>query len=175
MDLTNTPAAQGQIVTGGTSAGFTYASFLLGLADNGYTSVPNVTRLGKNAEAWFAQDTWKVTRKLTLDYGLRWDFQTYPKEHYGEQGEIGYYTPNPIAGGRNGGTIFEATCHCVFAHNYPWAYGPRLGIAYQAIPKTVIRVGAGLFLYADGRRQLSVLRRGFQYALSGAFVWHAGV
>ena len=141
---TNTPAAQGQIVSGGTSAGFTYASFLLGLADNGYTSVPNVTRLGKNAEAWFAQDTWKITRKLTLDYGLRWDFQTYPKEHYGEQAEIGYYTPNPIAGGRNGGTIFEATCHCAFAHNYPWAYGPRLGIAYQVIPKTVIRVGAGL-------------------------------
>ena len=45
---------------------------------------------------------------------------------------------------RNGGTIFEHTCHCAFAHNYPWAYGPRLGIAYQVISKTVIRVGAGL-------------------------------
>jgi hypothetical protein len=66
------------------------------------------------------------------------------KEHYGEQEEIGYYTPNPIAGGRNGGTIFEHTCGCAFAHNYPWAFGPRLGIAYQVIPKTVIRVGAGL-------------------------------
>ncbi|MBV8843372.1 MAG: TonB-dependent receptor [Bryobacterales bacterium] len=141
---TSTPAAQGQIFTGGTQPGFGYASFLLGMADNGYTSVPNETRLGRNGEAAFAQDTWKVTRKLTLDYGLRYDFQTYLKEQYGRQGEIGYYTANPIAGGRNGGTIFEATCRCAFAHNYPYAWGPRLGVAYQVTPKTVVRVGGGL-------------------------------
>ena len=138
------PAAQGQPLTGGTASGFSYASFLLGMADNGYTSVPNRTRLGRNAEAWFIQDSWKVTRRFTLDYGLRYDFQTYLKEHDGEQGNLGYTTPNPIAGGLPGGTIFEATCKCVFSHNYPWAYGPRLGAAYQITPKTVLRLGAGI-------------------------------
>jgi len=145
---TTDPAAQGQILTPGTNAGFIYASFLLGLADDGYTSVPANTRLGKKALGLFAQDTWKVTRKLTLDYGLRWDFETYLREHNGYQGSVSLDTPNPIAGGRLGATIFEGfgpgRCQCNFASNYPFAFGPRIGVAYQVTPKTVLRVGAGI-------------------------------
>src|SRR6185369_6776379 len=62
-ESTQTPAAEGQTFAGG-APGFIYASFLLGMAHDGYTSVPNKTRLGKHALAGFAQDTWKVTRKL---------------------------------------------------------------------------------------------------------------
>ncbi len=145
---TTDPAALGQILQGGTSPGFVYASFLMGLADDGYTSVPANTRLGKKALGMFAQDTWKVTRKLTLDYGLRWDFETYLREHNGYQGSVSLNTPNPIAGGRLGATIFEGygggRCNCDFASNYPFAFGPRLGVAYQVTPKTVLRVGAGI-------------------------------
>jgi len=145
---TSDPASLGSILTGGTSNGFVYASFLLGLADNGYTSVPNKTRLGKKALGGFAQDTWKVTRKLTLDYGIRYDFQTYLRESKGYQGSVGFYTPNPIAGGRLGATIFEGygdgRCQCDFAHNYPLAIGPRIGVAYQITPRTVLRGGAGI-------------------------------
>ena len=145
---TTNPAALGQILQGGTSPGFVYASFLMGLADDGYTSVPNRTRLGKKAMGLFAQDTWKVTRRLTLDYGLRWDFQTYLREHNGYQGSVSLNTPNPIAGGRMGATIFEGygpgRCNCDFAHNYPFAFGPRLGVAYQFTLRTVVRGGAGI-------------------------------
>ena len=145
---TSDPATVGQIFTPGTSPGFIYASFLLGLADDGYTSVPNVTRLGKKGLGIFAQDTWKVTRRLTLDYGLRWDYQTYLKEHYGEQGSVSLDTPNPIAPGHMGATIFEGfgpgRCQCNFASNYPFAFGPRIGVAYQINSKTVLRVGAGI-------------------------------
>jgi hypothetical protein len=136
------------VYTPGVSPGFVYASFLMGLADDGYTSVPANTRLGKKGLGLFAQDTWKVTRKLTLDYGLRWDFQTYLKEHNGYQGSVSLNTPNPIAPGHMGATIFEGfgpgRCQCDFAHNYPWAFGPRIGVAYQITPKTVVRVGAGI-------------------------------
>ena len=52
--------------------------------------------------------------------------------------------PNPVAGGRLGTVIYEATCKCTFNHNYPWALGPRLGAAYQIAPKTVLRAGVGL-------------------------------
>jgi len=145
---TTDPATVGQIFTPGTSPGFVYASFLMGLADDGYTSVPNVTRLGKKGLGIFAQDTWKVTRKLTLDYGLRWDYQTYLKEHDGEQGSVSLNTPNPIAPGHMGATIFEGygggRCNCSFANNYPLAFGPRIGVAYQITPKTVLRVGSGI-------------------------------
>jgi len=40
--------------------------------------------------------------------------------------------------------IYEATCSCIYAHNYPWGFGPRLGFAYQVAPKTVARGGAGI-------------------------------
>src|SRR5262249_60833801 len=56
---------------GGGTVGFPYASFLLGLVDQVRIAPPNTIRVGKNQIGLFAQDTWKVTRKLTLDYGLR--------------------------------------------------------------------------------------------------------
>jgi hypothetical protein len=43
-----------------------------------------------------------------------------------------------------GGLQYEAACKCKFADNYPFAIGPRLGVAYQYNPKTVIRAGVGV-------------------------------
>ena len=53
-------------------------------------------------------------------------------------------TPNPAAGGRLGAAIFEATCKCKFVSAYPYAIGPRLGVAYAFDAKTVFRGGWGL-------------------------------
>ncbi len=140
---TTQPSINGVVGLTG-SAGLGLASFLLGRVDSGYTALQTDTRLGKHALAGFMQDSWKVTRKFTLDYGLRYDFQTYLKEHHGLQNNISPTTPNPAAGGLPGGTIFEATCNCAFSHNYPWAFGPRIGAAYQINTKTVFRAGIGV-------------------------------
>ena len=43
-------------------------------------------------------DHWRATRKLTIDYGVRYDFQTYPREQYGRLGTLGPTTANPSAG-----------------------------------------------------------------------------
>jgi hypothetical protein len=85
-----------------------------------------------------------VTRHLTLDYGLRYDYVTLLREEHGRMQSGSFTTPNPLAGGRLGNVIYEATCHCTFNHNYPFAFGPRLGAAYQINEKTVLRVGGGL-------------------------------
>src|SRR5579885_1477391 len=124
--------------------GFSYASFLLGLPDDIEISPNTQTKTGQHSIGLFVQDTWKVTRKLTLDYGLRYDFQTYLKEQYGRMPVTSFSTPNPTVGGRLGAVIYGASCKCDFSHNYPWAFGPRLGAAYQIDPKTVLRVGAGI-------------------------------
>ena len=137
---------------GGGTVGFAYASFLLGLADTARVAQPQNLRLGKHGLGFFAQDTWKVTRKLTLDYGLRYDYQTYLKEHNGELANFSPTTPNPGLGGALGAVEFEGSgaghCNCNFAKNYPLAFGPRLGAAYQITPKTVLRVGLGV-VYSD--------------------------
>ena len=130
-------------ISGGT-VGFPYASFLLGLVDNGTANPPASLRTGKHFMSFFAQDSWKVTRKLTLDYGLRYDYFTHPREQYGRQPSLSPSVPNPTVGGIPGGIIYEATCNCSFAKNYPYAFGPRFGLAYQFLPKTVLRLGIGV-------------------------------
>jgi hypothetical protein len=125
-------------------AGFGFASFLLGGAQNIAINAPINLQTSNYQSAIFLQDSWKVNRKLTLDYGLRWDYGTYQKEQFGRYGDFSATTPNPSASGRPGALIYEANCKCNFAQNYPFAIGPRLGAAYQWNDKTVIRGGAGI-------------------------------
>jgi outer membrane receptor protein involved in Fe transport len=102
---------------------------------------------------FFAQDSWKITRGLTLDYGLRWDYQTYLTEEHGRMQEASFSAPNPTVGGLLGAGIYEGhgggRCDCAFSHNYPDAFGPRVGLAFQINTKTVLRAGP----YPGGRVQ----------------------
>ncbi len=138
----------------GQSMGFGFASFLLG----DYTSTTQTPqenyRQGNQEWGLFLQDTWKVTRKLTVDYGLRWDFATTYREQYGRLGVFDPTVPNADAGGILGGTKYASTCNCPFYQKpYPYAIGPRLGIAYAINDKTVFRAGFGInyqFVAASG-------------------------
>ena len=129
----------------GFNQGFGYANFLLG----DYTSTTQTPqenyRQGQQVWALFLQDSWKLTRKLTLDYGLRWDLATPYHEQYGRQGQFSETLPNANAGGHPGATIYASNCNCQFYQSvYPYAIGPRLGLAYQIDPKTVFRAGWGV-------------------------------
>ncbi|HYR87972.1 MAG TPA: TonB-dependent receptor [Terriglobia bacterium] len=139
---------------GGGTVGFPYASFLLGAVDQVRIAPPNTIRLSKKQFGLFAQDSWKVTRSLTLDYGLRYDFSTYFKENDGKLAQFSPTTPNPSAGNLPGAVIFEGDgqgrCNCNFAENYPYAFGPRLGMAYQFAPRMVLRVGVGMVYSGTG-------------------------
>jgi len=140
-------ATDGQTLQGGT-VGHPFASFLLGLADN--ASIANRADPQYRRATWgfFAQDTWKVTRKLTLDIGVRYDIQNPARELHNRTSMFAPTLANPKAGGLLGATIYEGEgagrCGCTFAKTYPWAIGPRLGVAYQIDDKTVLRVGWGI-------------------------------
>ena len=140
-------ATQGVALTGG-SIGFGYASFLLGAASSATIANPQDPQYRKSATAVFAQDTWKVTRRLTLDYGLRWDYQTPMRELWNRFSEFDPGRPNPAAGNLLGATSYEGSgsgrCNCRFAATYPYAFGPRIGVAYQINSKTVFRAGGGV-------------------------------
>ena len=133
---------------GGASIGLPYASFMLGLTSSATISAESALESRKNSWGLYLQDTWKVTRKLTLDYGLRWDYQPAPHEMNYRNGMFGPTIPNPSAGGLLGGMVYEGwgagRCDCVFTTTYPYAVSPRLGIAYQIAPKTVLRGGWAL-------------------------------
>ena len=140
---TGLPSTNGQALAA--TVGFPYASFLMGAVNQLTVNQPERPRVGKHGLAVYLQDSWKVTRKITLDYGLRYDYATYEREHYGRMADFSSTVTNPAFGNLPGAPIFEGSgpgrCSCQFASNYPFAFGPRLGLAYQFTPKTVLRAG----------------------------------
>ena len=141
------PGATGMpeaLVTGAYQSGFPYANFLLGDVTSATQYAPVDSRMFKSQWGLFIEDAWKVTRRLTINYGLRWDLATVTTEEHGRSADLGINTPNPAAGGHLGAAIFQATCNCSFASPYPYAIGPRLGVAYQLDSKTVLRGGWGV-------------------------------
>ncbi|HEU4389463.1 MAG TPA: TonB-dependent receptor, partial [Blastocatellia bacterium] len=133
---------------GGGSIGYRYASFLMGLVNTATVAAPKEVQWRKQAWSFYGQDNWKITPNLTLDYGLRWDYGGQGHELHFRSSEIDLNTPNPSAGGLPGAFIYEGfgpgRCNCTFTKTYPWAFGPRLGIAYKWNDKTVIRAGWGV-------------------------------
>jgi hypothetical protein len=146
-DQTSLPYLNGTTLQGLTP-GFGYASFLLGDVKTVSINNPVDPRLGKHQLGLFVQDSWKITRKITFDYGLRYDFSSYLQEEHGRDPDFSPTTPNPAVGNIPGAVIFDGNgtghCNCAIAHNYPYAFGPRLGVAYQINPKTVFRGGFGI-------------------------------
>ena len=130
--------------TGNTNVGFGFAQYLMGSVRSVTLGVPIAYRRSKQQWGMFLQDSWRARRNLTVGYGLRWDYGTYTKEDYGRVANLSLTEPNPSAGGHAGALIYEATCKCNFASNYPYAIGPRIGIAYTVTPRTVIRGGIGI-------------------------------
>ena len=141
------PSTTVNTVTNG-ATGYTYASFLLGMVNTATMAPPYDPQYRRPSYSLFIQDTWKVTRKLTLDYGLRWDLTLPTREIHDRWSEFAPTVANPSAGGLLGATIYEGNgagrCNCRFVNVYPFALGPRLGVAYQLTPKTVMRGGWGL-------------------------------
>jgi hypothetical protein len=146
-DQTGLPLAIGQNLAGGT-VGFPYASFLLGLVNNGDIGTVSHLRLGKHSWALFAQDSWRATPRLTLEYGLRYDYQTYLKETHGRVASFSPTALNPLADNLPGAIIYEGKgaghCNCDFANVYPFAFGPRLGLSIRMTSHMVFRAGMGI-------------------------------
>ena len=93
---TTQPSLNGTSVSSG-FAGFGLASFLLGGAQAIAINAPINLMTENYQSAIYLQDSWKVNRKLTLDYGLRWDYGTYQKEQFGRYGDFSATVPNPSA------------------------------------------------------------------------------
>jgi hypothetical protein len=130
-------AARTQGPTGGGSA---LASFLLGDVSVFERYVSTITDAEERQNRWFfyGQDQWKATRKLTVNYGVRWEI----------------YRPQTVTGPGKGGFVDVDTGEVLVAGTPgvgldldvqgTWTtLAPRLGIAYRAAEKTVLRMGYG--------------------------------
>jgi hypothetical protein len=149
---TGQPYGAGDVALAPTSgnSGLNYASFLLGLPSTVTVTPCTSVNWHDRAIAVFGEDNWKVTRKLTLDLGLRYDLQNPPIEDRNRDSSFSPTTSNPSAGNLPGAVLYQGfgpdTCNCDnFLFLYKYAFGPRIGVAYQLTPRTVIRAGWGFF------------------------------
>lgn len=124
------------------------ASFMLGTVNSTTVNPPKNTQLRRITQALYFMDSYKVTPKLTIEIGMRWDRVPMGHELWDRQSEIGLTTPNPNAGNLPGGFIFagygEGRCNCQFTKTYNYGFAPRLSVAYQLGKSTVIRAGWGI-------------------------------
>jgi outer membrane receptor protein involved in Fe transport len=135
---------------GGGTVGFPYASFLLGASNSASIRNRSETLRRKTGVGVYLQDTWKLTRRLTLDLGVRYDRQDASREQHDRSASFDRTGPNPSAGGLAGATMYEGygqkKCNCLFGDTFNLGFAPRLGVAYQINSKTVLRAGWG-FVY----------------------------
>ena len=128
------------------------ASFLTGVGGPGswgQYEIPNYVSTQSFQSGGFIQDNWKVTKKLTLNIGVRYDVSTPRSERYNRMNEVSLSVVSPITapgfGTLHGGEIFMNSHD---RNNYNADYnnfGPRFGLAYTPFSKTVIRGGYGIF------------------------------
>jgi hypothetical protein len=129
--------------------GDSIASMVLGLPASGNTGIA----ISEVSRTWFhgvyLQDDWKATRKLTLNLGIRWEVQRPVTDRYNRQASFNYSAANPISSavGQNylGQEVFASSGNRgLFNTNYK-NFAPRIGFAYQLMPKLVMRGGYGVF------------------------------
>ena len=134
------------------------ADMLLGLPNNGtgiavakeqQSSDPNSLRWA--TYAGYAQDQWTITPKLTLNYGVRYEF--YPMIYRDHSG-VGILYPNlpntaNVEMGGIGGNPKSAGVNMLMPFK---GFAPRLGVAYRLNEKTVVRVGGGITTDPDSDR-----------------------
>ncbi len=127
------------------------ASALLGYPTTGSLTLPITPAYRSRYFSFFFQDDWKITRKLTLNLGLRWDYESPVAERYNQQ-TIGFAfgQPSPLANrvpGLTGGLLFagnEGDNRFAFAPDRN-NFQPRIGAAYSLNAKTVLRGGFGVY------------------------------
>jgi hypothetical protein len=141
-------------VPGGTGLGMT--DLLLGLV-SGFSQG---TTYGFYNRQWYlslyAQDTWKASRKFTVNYGLRWEpytsqYSKYGQIHYVDYGLFAANYRSPVYTLAPAGVIFPGDPHYPCGHSYQcndWnKFLPRIGVAYDPVGdgKMVIRASYGMY------------------------------
>ena len=171
-----------------------FASFLLG-----YPTTLNIVRradYSENSKTWgfFIQDDWRFNNRLTLNLGLRYEFETPMVERQNKSVtgfDTSYSQPieaaakakllaNPVSGvdpstfSVKGGLLFAGKDGGSALYKTPKdSFLPRIGLAYQWNDKTVIRAGFGLFAGFLGERRSDVIQPGYSQTTTAALTTNA--
>ena len=128
-----------------------WADFLFGTTNNYSLANLFVAHLRQTMESAYAQDDWKILPKLTLNLGLRWEYGSPYSEQHNLLSNFdpvsqtvltitpGYAQTSSVTPVSAGGVYGKTLVNPDFAD-----FGPRLGFAYAATPRIVVRGGYGI-------------------------------
>lgn len=132
------------------TAGNGFASLLLGTGSGDLIQNFKDVAAQSFYHAFYVQDDWRATRRLTLNLGLRYDLDTPRRDRYDRMNYFDPSIPSPLAGpagmpNLRGGLVFVGV-NGAGPYQYNWDknnFAPRIGFAYQINDKTVVRGGWG--------------------------------
>lgn len=154
--------------------GSAFASYMLGVPDSAARSNSQELRLRNWDLSPYIQDDIKLTPKLTLNVGVRWDIQVPFTENNNLIVFFNPFAQNPEAGLPGAATKFGTCTGCA---GYDRAYihwghfGPRLGLAYQLNTKTVLQAGFSVAFLNGGAYEYGTNKVAVNYGnlLVGSF------
>jgi hypothetical protein len=149
--------------------GAAFADFLLGHFNNAEAQIgAPIADFRSNYYALYIQDNWRATSNLTIDFGLRWEYDQPFTDKDDKIVNIDYTWDNsyaPVFVRTGTGDPYEGNPPFQLASNIPYvrdgrfgrgAYkpdyndiAPRLGLAWTVTPKTVVRAGGGIYYVRD--------------------------
>jgi hypothetical protein len=138
-EYVDTPSTRGNLQFSGQVTGNAIADYMLGWARTAELSNVHVVNQRRYSTAFFVQDDWRATEKLTLNLGLRYDFMTPSYERDNRQANF-----NPATGTlffASDGSLEDRALVKPDRNNF----APRIGIVFAMDDKTVLRGGYGMF------------------------------
>ncbi len=139
--------------TASSTAGSSFASFLLGLDSSGEMEIDSKnTATVSEYYGLYVQDDWKATPRLSLNAGLRWDLDIPRTERHNRLESFDTSIASPLAAqtglsGLTGGTVFvgvNGASRCQYNPQY-LNFSPRFGLAYELDPNTAVRAAYGIY------------------------------
>ena len=145
----NAGFTQQNALTGSATAGNAFASLLLGWPARGQVSYTIASAFQQIYEGFFVQDDWRVTPRLTLNLGLRWEYEAPMSERYDRQNAgFDFNATSPLQSQVTGLTLKGGLLFTDSNHRLPFVrdlnnWGPRIGASYRLFSNTVLRGGFG--------------------------------
>ncbi|MBI3681219.1 MAG: TonB-dependent receptor [Acidobacteria bacterium] len=180
--------AQSALPTNLSGTGHAFGSLLLGLPDTAdRVALPVlIGNIRYGYHAGYFQDNWKITSRLTFNFGVRYDIPINWHDKNGDYSAVDRRLSNPAAGNLPGAMIFFGKGAGRTGDKRPYRtdfsdLGPRLGFSYRLAGKTVLRGGYGIYYQTLGNGGCGC-RIGFANpvnlvsdGVNGALQWDGGI